>query len=98
MNKNGRKIRVLLGKPGLCGHDRGVLVLAMALSEAGMEVIYSGTISEQLVEAASRMDILSQYSFSAHLSYVRIVSLLRSKRPEDICLLRRFIPDEDVGN
>ena len=42
MEKEERKIRVLLGKPGLCGHDRGVLILAMALRDSGMEVIYSG--------------------------------------------------------
>ena len=45
------KPRVLLGKPGLCGHDRGALILAMALRDAGMEVIYSGrhNLPEQLV-------------------------------------------------
>lgn len=103
MEKIERKVRVLLGKPGLCGHDRGVLVLAMALSEAGMEVIYSGRHNspEQLVEAAIQegVDILGVSVLSgAHMSLCqRIVNLLREKEAEDICFVAGgFIPDEDV--
>ncbi len=103
MDKTERKVRVLLGKPGLCGHDRGVLVLAMALSEAGMEVIYSGRHNspEQLVEAAIQedVDILGVSILSgAHMSLCqRIVNLLREKKAEDICFVAGgFIPDEDV--
>ena len=103
MEKTERKVRVLLGKPGLCGHDRGVLVLAMALSEAGMEVIYSGRHNspEQLVDAAIQegVDILGVSILSgAHMSLCqRIVNLLREKNAEDICFVAGgFIPDEDV--
>ena len=103
MEKAERKIRVLLGKPGLCGHDRGVLVLAMALSEAGMEVIYSGRHNspEQLVESAIQeaADILGVSILSgAHMSLCqRIANLLRDKGAEDICFVAGgFIPDEDI--
>jgi methylmalonyl-CoA mutase C-terminal domain/subunit len=103
MEKEGRKIRVLLGKPGLCGHDRGVLILAMALRDAGMEVIYSGRHNspEQIVEAALQedVDILGVSILSgAHMSLCRrIGELLREKEAEDICFVAGgFIPDEDV--
>jgi methylmalonyl-CoA mutase C-terminal domain/subunit len=103
MEKKGRKIRVLLGKPGLCGHDRGVLILAMALRDAGMEVIYSGRHNspEQIVEAALQedVDILGVSILSgAHVSLCRrIGDLLREKKAEDICFVAGgFIPDEDV--
>jgi methylmalonyl-CoA mutase C-terminal domain/subunit len=103
MEKKERKIRVLLGKPGLCGHDRGVLVLAMALRDAGMEVIYSGRHNrpEQIVGAAIQedVDILGVSILSgAHLSLCRrIADLLREKKVEDICFVAGgFIPDEDV--
>ncbi len=103
MENKGRKIRVLLGKPGLCGHDRGVLVLAMALRDAGMEVIYSGRHNspEQIVEAAIQedVDILGVSILSgAHLSLCRRVGeLLRKKNAQDICFIAGgFIPDEDV--
>ena len=103
MEKKERQIRVLLGKPGLCGHDRGVLVLAMALRDAGMEVIYSGRHNspEQIVEAAIQedVDILGVSILSgAHLSLCRRVGeLLREKKAQDICFVAGgFIPDEDV--
>ncbi len=103
MEKGERKIRVLLGKPGLCGHDRGVLILAMALRDSGMEVIYSGRhISpEQLVRAAIQegVDILGVSILSgAHMSLCqRIAALLREKEAKDICFVAGgFIPEEDV--
>jgi len=103
MAKEKRKIRVLIGKPGLCGHDRGALILAMALRDAGMEVIYSGRHNspEQLVQAAIQedVDVLGVSILSgAHLSLCRrIASLLREKEAEDICfLVGGFIPDEDI--
>lgn len=103
MEKKERKIRVLLGKPGLCGHDRGVLVLAMALRDAGMEVIYSGRHNspEQIVGAAIQedVDILGVSILSgAHLSLCRrIGDLLCEKKAQDICfVVGGFIPDEDV--
>jgi methylmalonyl-CoA mutase C-terminal domain/subunit len=104
MEKSERKVRVLLGKPGLCGHDRGVLVLAMALRDAGMEVIYSGRHNspEQIVEAAIQedVDVLGVSILSgAHLSICqRIGDLLRKRKAEDICFVAGgFIPDEDVA-
>ena len=103
MEKEDRKIRVLIGKPGLCGHDRGALILAMALRDAGMEVIYSGRHNspEQLVQAAIQegVDILGVSILSgAHMSLCqRISTLLREKKVEDICfVVGGFIPDEDV--
>jgi methylmalonyl-CoA mutase C-terminal domain/subunit len=103
MEKKERKIRVLLGKPGLCGHDRGVLILAMALRDAGMEVIYSGRHNspEQIVGAAIQedADILGVSILSgAHLSLCRrIGDLLCEKKAQDICfVVGGFIPDEDV--
>jgi len=103
MEKQKRRIRVLIGKPGLCGHDRGALILAMALKEAGMEVIYSGRHNspESLVGAAIQedVDILGVSILSgAHMSLCqRIADLLRKKHADDICLVAGgFIPDEDV--
>jgi methylmalonyl-CoA mutase C-terminal domain/subunit len=103
MERSERKIRVLLGKPGLCGHDRGVLILAMALRDAGMEVIYSGRHNspEQIVDAAIQedVDVLGVSILSgAHMSLCqRIGVLLREKKAEDICfVVGGFIPDEDV--
>lgn len=103
MEKKERKVRVLLGKPGLCGHDRGVLVLAMALRDAGMEVIYSGRHNspEQIVEASIQedVDVLGVSILSgAHLSICqRIGDLLRKRKADDICFVAGgFIPDEDV--
>ncbi len=103
MEKEDRKIRVLIGKPGLCGHDRGALILAMALRDAGMEVIYSGRHNspEQLVQAAIQeaVDILGVSILSgAHMSLCqRIATLLREKRIENICfVLGGFVPDEDT--
>ena len=103
MEKEDRKIRVLIGKPGLCGHDRGALILAMALRDAGMEVIYSGRHNspEQLVQAAIQeaVDILGVSILSgAHMSLCqRIATLLREKKIENICfVLGGFVSDEDT--
>lgn len=103
MEERQKKVRVLLGKPGLCGHDRGVILLAMALRDAGMEVIYSGRHNspEQIVEAAIQedVDILGVSILSgAHMSLCRrIGDLLRVKKAEDIYfVVGGFIPDEDV--
>jgi methylmalonyl-CoA mutase C-terminal domain/subunit len=103
MENKERKIRVIIGKPGLCGHDRGALILVMALKDAGMEVIYPGRHNspEQLVEAAIQedVDILGVSILSgAHMSLCqRIANLLREKKAEDICfVVGGVIPDEDV--
>lgn len=104
MANEKRKIRVLIGKPGLCGHDRGALILAMALRDSGMEVIYSGRHNspEQLVQAAIQedVDILGVSILSgAHMSLCqRIAALLHEKKADDICfVVGGFIPDEDVA-
>jgi methylmalonyl-CoA mutase C-terminal domain/subunit len=99
-----RKIRVLIAKPGLDGHDRGAKVVARALRDAGMEVIYTGIrqTPEMIVEAALQEDVdvvgLSILS-GAHMALCpRVVELLRSQGMEDVVVLvGGIIPDEDVA-
>ncbi len=98
-----RKVRVLVAKPGLDGHDRGAKVVARALRDAGMEVIYTGIrqTPEMIAEAALQEDVdivgLSILS-GAHMALCpRIIELLRAQEMEDvIVLLGGIIPDEDV--
>jgi len=98
-----RKIRVLVAKPGLDGHDRGAKVVARALRDAGMEVIYTGLrqTPEQIVEAALQEDVdcvgLSILS-GAHMTLVpRVIELLRKNKAEEILIaVGGIIPDEDV--
>ncbi len=98
-----RKIRVLIAKPGLDGHDRGAKVVARALRDAGMEVIYTGLrqTPEMIAEAALQEDVdvvgLSILS-GAHLALVpRVISLLRGQGQDNVLLyVGGIIPDEDV--
>lgn len=98
-----RKIRVLIAKPGLDGHDRGAKVIARALRDAGMEVIYTGLrqTPEMIVEAALQEDVdvigLSILS-GAHMALIpRIMELMRGEQLEDVLVLvGGIIPDEDV--
>jgi methylmalonyl-CoA mutase, C-terminal domain len=98
-----QKIRVLIAKPGLDGHDRGAKVIARALRDAGMEVIYTGLrqTSEMIVNAAVQEDVdaigLSVLS-GAHMHYFReIRSLLEQRDATDILLFGGgIIPDEDM--
>lgn len=98
-----KKIRVLVAKPGLDGHDRGVKVLARALSDAGMEVIYTGLhqTPQQIVWAALQEDVdviaISILS-GAHMAIVpEVLRLLRENGAEDIAVLvGGIIPDEDA--
>ena len=98
-----RKIRVLVAKPGLDGHDRGAKVIARGLRDAGMEVIYTGLrqTPEMVVEAALQEDVdvigLSILS-GAHRALVpRIMELLREREMDDVpVFLGGIIPDEDV--
>ena len=98
-----RRIRVLIAKPGLDGHDRGAKVVARALRDAGMEVIYTGLrqTPEMIVSAAIQEDVdaigLSILS-GAHMHYVREVKrLLDEQGASDILLFGGgIIPDEDV--
>ncbi|MDR3584108.1 MAG: cobalamin B12-binding domain-containing protein [Desulfosporosinus sp.] len=97
------RIRVLVGKPGLDGHDRGAKVIARALRDAGMEVIYSGLhqTPEQIVEAAIQEDVdiigISVLS-GAHMTiFPRIKELLKEQSAEDILLMGGgTIPEEDI--
>jgi len=98
-----RKIRVIVAKPGLDGHDRGAKVVARALRDAGMEVIYTGLrqTPEQVVEAAVQEDVdvvgLSILS-GAHTYLVpRIVELLKEAGMDDVLVtVGGIIPEDDV--
>lgn len=98
-----QKIRVLVAKPGLDGHDRGAKVIAQALRDAGMEVIYTGLrqTPEQIVETAIQEDVqvigLSILS-GAHLHlFPPVVELLRAQNIQDILVIGGgIIPDEDI--
>ena len=98
-----RKIRVLVAKPGLDGHDRGAKVVARALRDAGMEVIYTGLrqTPEMIAEAALQEDVdvigLSILS-GAHMALVpRVLELLRANGQEQVkVFIGGIIPDEDV--
>jgi methylmalonyl-CoA mutase C-terminal domain/subunit len=97
------KIRVLLAKPGLDGHDRGIKVVARALRDAGMEVIYTGLrqTPEMIVEAAIQEDVavigLSILS-GAHMTLVpRVMEGLRTNGLDDVIVtLGGIIPDDDI--
>ncbi|MFZ2487195.1 MAG: cobalamin B12-binding domain-containing protein [Anaerolineae bacterium] len=98
-----RKIRILVAKPGLDGHDRGAKVVARALRDAGFEVIYTGIrqTPEMIVEAALQEDVdvvgLSILS-GAHLALCpRVVELLHQQGMQDVMVLvGGIIPDEDI--
>ncbi|MFN3265320.1 MAG: cobalamin B12-binding domain-containing protein [Deinococcales bacterium] len=98
-----KKIRVLIAKPGLDGHDRGAKVIARGLRDAGMEVIYTGLrqTSEMIVSAALQEDVdaigLSVLS-GAHMHYFKEVhELLVQNQAQDIILFGGgIIPDEDI--
>ena len=98
-----RRIRVLIAKPGLDGHDRGAKVVARALRDAGMEVIYTGLhkTAEQIVEAALQEDVdaigVSILS-GAHMTYFpRILKLMKEKGLEKVLLFGGgIIPEEDA--
>ena len=97
------KLRVLIAKPGLDGHDRGAMVVARALRDAGMEVIYTGLrqTPEMVAEAALQEDVdlvgLSILS-GAHMALVpRVLELLRAQGQDEVkVLLGGIIPDEDL--
>ena len=98
-----KKIRILIGKPGLDGHDRGVKIVAAALRDAGIEVIYTGLhqTCESIVEAAIQEDVdiigLSILS-GAHMTiFPKIINLLKQKEAEDIIVIGGgIIPEEDI--
>ncbi len=98
-----RKIRVVVAKPGLDGHDRGAKIIARALRDAGMEVIYTGLhqTPEQIVETVIQEDAdavgLSILS-GAHMTLVpRVVELLREQQAEDVLVtVGGTIPADDI--
>jgi methylmalonyl-CoA mutase, C-terminal domain len=98
-----RPIRVLVAKPGLDGHDRGAKVIARALRDAGMEVIYTGLrqTPEMIVNAALQEDVqvigLSILSGAHNAIVPRVLELLREKKMEDVkVLVGGIVPDEDA--
>lgn len=98
-----KKIRVLVAKPGLDGHDRGAKVVARALRDAGMEVIYTGLrqTPEQIVEAAIQEDVdvigLSCLSGAHNHLFPRVVELLQAKNASDILVVGGgVIPEDDI--
>lgn len=98
-----RPIRVLVAKPGLDGHDRGAKVIARALRDAGMEVIYTGLrqTPEQIVEAAIQEDVdvvaLSILSGAHNTLFPKITKLLKERGADDVLVIGGgVIPEEDI--
>src|SRR5947209_13443861 len=98
------KIRVLVAKPGLDGHDRGAKVIARALRDAGMEVIYTGLrqTPEMIVSAALQEDVqvigLSILSGAHNAIVPRVMELLRQNQMQDVrVIVGGIIPDEDAA-
>ena len=101
--QNSKKIRVLIAKPGLDSHDRGAKVVARALRDAGMEVIYTGLrqTPEQIAETALQEDVdvvgLSILSGAHKTIFPRIIQLLKQKGLTDVVVFAGgIIPEDDV--
>jgi len=99
----GKKIRVLIAKPGLDGHDRGAKVVARALRDAGMEVIYTGLrqTPEQIVETAIQEDVdvigMSILSGAHTHLFPKVMELLKENNIKDIIVMGGgVIPEEDI--
>jgi methylmalonyl-CoA mutase C-terminal domain/subunit len=100
-----QRIRVLVAKPGLDGHDRGAKVIARALRDAGMEVIYTGLrqTPEMIVNAALQEDVqvigLSILSGAHNTIVPRVMELLKEKHMDDVLVLvGGIVPDEDAAS
>ncbi|MFZ3172687.1 MAG: cobalamin B12-binding domain-containing protein [Carboxydocellales bacterium] len=98
-----KPIRVLVAKPGLDGHDRGAKVIAQALRNAGMEVVYTGLrqTPEQIVETAIQEDVqvigLSCLSGAHNHLFPKVMELLKNQNVDDILVVGGgVIPDEDI--
>jgi len=98
-----RKIRVMVAKPGLDGHDRGARIIARAYRDAGFEVVYTGLhqTPEEIVEAAIQEDVdmigLSSLAGAHNYLFPRTVELLREKGADDILVCGGgIIPEEDI--
>ena len=99
-----QRIRVLVAKPGLDGHDRGAKVIARALRDAGMEVVYTGLrqTPEMIVNAALQEDVqvigLSILSGAHNAIVPRVMELLKEKHMDDvIVVVGGIVPDEDAA-
>ena len=99
-----QKIRVLVAKPGLDGHDRGAKVIARALRDAGMEVVYTGLrqTPEMIVNAALQEDVqvigLSILSGAHNAIVPRVMELLKQKQMHDVVVIvGGIVPDEDAA-
>ena len=99
------RIRVLVAKPGLDGHDRGAKVIARALRDAGMEVIYTGLrqTPEMIVNAALQEDVqvigLSILSGAHNAIVPRVMGLLHEKQMNDVVVIvGGIVPDDDAGS
>lgn len=100
---NGKKVRVLVAKPGLDGHDRGAKVVARALRDAGFEVVYTGLhqTPEMIASAAVQEDVdavgLSIMSGAHNTLFPAVIEALRNRQAEDIAVFGGgIIPAEDV--
>lgn len=98
-----RKVRILIGKPGLDGHDRGAKIIARALRDAGFEIIYTGLhqTPEMIVNAAAQEDVdgigLSILSGAHNHLLPRIVEMLRAKGMDGVVVFGGgIIPDDDI--
>lgn len=98
-----KKIKILIAKPGLDGHDRGAKIVARSLRDAGMEVVYTGLhqTPEQIVATALQEDVdaigISILSGSHNYQFKKIMELLKDKNLEDIMVFGGgIIPDEDI--
>jgi methylmalonyl-CoA mutase C-terminal domain/subunit len=100
-----RKVRILVAKPGLDGHDRGAKIIARGFRDAGFEVIYTGLHQspEQIVTAAIQEDVdgigLSSLAGAHDYLFSRIIELLKEKDAEDIVVFGGgIIPEDDISN
>lgn len=98
-----KRIKILIAKPGLDGHDRGAKVLTLALRDEGMEVIYTGIrqTPEKIVKAAIQEDVdvvgLSCHSAAHNYLFPEVARLLREKGVNDVLVIGGgIIPDEDI--
>ncbi|MEW6720128.1 MAG: cobalamin B12-binding domain-containing protein [Thermodesulfobacteriota bacterium] len=98
-----RKVRILIGKPGLDGHDRGAKIIARALRDAGVEVVYTGLhqTPEMIVNAAMQEDVdaigLSVLSGAHEHLFPEVLKLLKKRKMDNVVLFGGgIIPDEDI--
>jgi methylmalonyl-CoA mutase, C-terminal domain len=103
MDMSAQKVRILLAKPGLDGHDRGAKILARCFRDAGFEVIYTGChqTPEQIVSAAIQEDVnmvgLSCLSGAHRYLFPRVVELLKEQGADDITVIGGgIIPEQDI--